>query len=268
MNAIHKRKAAKLFFAIVFIYTVGGIALYFFQDKILFHPKPLSREYRFSFEQTFEEINIPFEKDNLNILRFKTSSNPKGVVLFYHGNMENVEHYKNYPSFFLRNNYEVWMIDYPGFGKTTGSRTEKIMNAQALLMYDLAVKEINNNIIIYGKSMGTGVASYVAANRNCMQLILETPYYSISALAKHYFPIYPVNSLIKYSFPVHNYLKKVQALITVFHGTKDEVVPYKHSRWLKEENKNIELITLENGKHNNLSDFNRFQKKMDSLLIK
>ena len=131
-----------------------------------------------------------------------------------------------------------------------------------MLVYRLAGEQVHSDsIIVYGKSIGTGIAAYVAANSNCRQLILETPYYSMKVLAGHYFPIYPVNSLIKYSFPVHYYLKKVQAPITVFHGTKDEVVPYKHSRWLKEENKNIELITIENGKHNNLSAFDPVSEK-------
>jgi uncharacterized protein len=268
MNTGLKRRIRKIIIAIGAIYIIGGIVLYFIQDNILFHPKPLSKEHKFSFEQPFEEINIPFEKDNLNIVKFPTT-NRKGIVLFYHGNMKNVEHYKKYPPLFLRNHYELWMIDYPGFGKTTGRRTEKIMEKQALLMYDIASKEIkSDSVIIYGKSLGTGVASYAAANRPCKQLILETPYYSIPSLAKHYFPVYPVTALIKYSFPVHDYLQKVQASITIFHGTKDEVVPFKHSKWLKEENKNLELITIENGKHNNLSDFDLFQKKIDSLLIK
>ena len=269
MNAGLKRRIRNIVIAVAIIYIVGGVVLYFVQDSILFHPKPLSKEYKFSFQQPFEEINIPFEKNNLNIVKFQPDSRRKGIVLFYHGNMKNVEHYKKYPPIFLRNHYEVWMIDYPGFGKTTGKRTEKIMEEQGLALYDMATKAIkSDSIIIYGKSMGTGVASYIASHRNCQQLILETPYYSIRSLAKHYFPIYPVKSLIKYFFPVHDYLKKVQAPITIFHGTKDEVVPYKHSKWLKEENKNLELITIEKGRHNNLSNFDLFQKKMDSLLIK
>lgn len=242
--------------------------MYFIQDKILFHPKPLPKEHKFSFEQPFEEINIPFGKDNLNLVKFP-AINRKGIVLFYHGNMKNVEHYKKYPPIFIRSHYEIWMIDYPGFGKTTGRLTEQIMKEQALLMYDLALKGIKtDSIIIYGKSLGTGVASYVAANRDCKRLILETPYYSIPSLAKHYFPIYPVKSLIKYSFPVYEYLKRIQIPVTIFHGIKDEVVPYKHSKWLKEENRKSELITIENGKHNNLSNSDLFQKKIDSLLIK
>jgi uncharacterized protein len=269
MNERFKRRFRKIIFSIAAIYVFSGFVLYFIQDKILFHPKPLSREHKFSFEQPFEELNIAFENENLSIVKFRPHNNSKGIILFYHGNVENVEHYRKYPPIFLRNDYEVWMIDYPGFGKTTGKLTEKIMGKQALLTYDLASKQVRaDSIIIYGKSMGTGVASYVAANRACEQLILETPYHDIASLAKHYFPIYPVTALIKYSFPVHAYLKKVQAPITVFHGTKDEVIPYFHSKCLNEENKNVELITIKNGKHNNLSDFDLFQKKIDSLLIK
>jgi uncharacterized protein len=268
MTGLVKRRIKRIIISIAAIYIVGGAVLYFIQDMILFHPKHLSKGHVFSFERPFEEINIPFGKNNLSIVKFPTT-NRKGIALFYHGNMENVEHYKKYPPFFLRNGYELWMIDYPGFGKTTGRLTEKVIKEQALLMYDMASKLINrDSIVIYGKSIGTGVASYVASSRDCKHLILETPYYSIPSLGKHYFPIYPVNLLIKYSFPIHDYLKKVQAPITIFHGAKDEVVPYKHSKWLKEENKNLELITIEKGKHNNLSDFDLFQRKLDSLLIK
>jgi uncharacterized protein len=251
------------------IYVAGGVVLYFIQEKILFHPKPLPKEHRFSFDEPFEEINISAGENNISIVKFKPKSNRKGIVLYYHGNMENVEHYKKYPAFFLRNNYEIWMIDYPGFGKTTGKRTEAIIYEQALLMYNLALKEItSDSIIIYGKSIGTGIASYVASNKNCIQLILETPYYRIPSLAEHYFPFYPVRMMIKYSFPNHEYLRKVTAPVTILHGTKDEVVPYKQSKLLKKENPKIELIAIPDGKHNNLSEFDLFQKKIDSLLFK
>jgi uncharacterized protein len=267
MNAKFKGEIKTFLIAIVAIYLIGGIVLYFVQDRILFHPKPLSKDHRFLFEQPFEEINIPIDNSNLNIVKFKSIGVRKGIVLFYHGNMENVEHYKQYPAFFLRSNYEIWMIDYPGFGKSTGLRKEKLIDQEALMMYHMASKEINgDSIVIYGKSIGTGVASYVASKRECKQLILETPYYSVSSLARHYCPIYPVNWMIRYSFPIHDYLKEVKEPVTIFHGTKDEVISYKHSTWLKKENNKIELITIENGMHNNLATFQLFQDKLDSLL--
>jgi len=248
-------------FVVVLLYVGGGIILYFIQDNLLFHPRPVSNDHHYSFDIPFEELNIPFKTGNLNIIKFKTTLAKKGLVLFYHGNMKNVEHYAKYPALFVRNGYDVWMIDYPGFGKTTGRRSEKIIYEQALLMYDLAVGNINSDsLVIYGKSIGTGIASHVAANRKCRRLILETPYYSINALARHYFPMYPVVPMTKYTLPIYEDLQNVNAPINFFHGTKDEVVPYRQALRLKKEKPSIELITIEGGKHNNLSGFSLFQE--------
>jgi len=264
-----RQRVQRVLLALVAIYFIGGAVLYFTQDHLLFHPKPLPKEYKFSFQPSFQEANILFNNNNVNIIKFKPAHQRKGVVLFYHGNMGNVEHYRQYPSIFLRNEYEIWMIDYPGFGKTTGKLTEKLLDSEALLMYDLAAKQISaDSITIYGKSIGTGVASFVASKKNCRILILETPYYSIPSLAKNYFPIYPVNLMIKYSFPIHTYLKNIKCPITIFHGTGDEVISYKHSLRLKNDNKKIELISIQNGKHNDLSRYDLFQKKLDSLLAR
>src|SRR5688572_15008169 len=203
MNRRTGRRIKRVLLIAFILYIVGGIVLIFIQDLILFHPKQVSRNHQFSFDLPFEELNIPFGNDNLNIIQFKTSGIKKGLVLFYHGNMKNVEHYSKYPPIFLRNGYDVWMIDYPGFGKTTGKRSEKIMYEQSLIMYDLANKSTkSDSIVVYGKSIGTGIASYVATNRKCRRLILETPYYSINALARHFFPFYPVVPMTSYSFPV------------------------------------------------------------------
>ena len=83
-----------------------GYPPYLFADRRLslfspgaffFHPRSLPADHRFSFSQPFEEMNIPFGKTNLNLFRFKAGGQRKGIVLFFHGNRENVEHYKQYP---------------------------------------------------------------------------------------------------------------------------------------------------------------------------
>ncbi len=103
---------------------------------------------------------------------------------------------------FTRNKYEVWMMDYPGFGKSTGKLTEQIMYDDAATLYQMARARFSkDSIIIYGKSLGTGVASQLASVKDCKRLILETPYYSIEALMKHYAFIYPVSLMAKYHFP-------------------------------------------------------------------
>jgi fermentation-respiration switch protein FrsA (DUF1100 family) len=134
-------------------------------------------------------------------------------------------------------------------------------------MYGMAREEVAaGEIIIYGKSLGTGIAAQLASTQTCRQLILETPYYSVPTIAQNKFPILPARLLVKYHFPTYSFLPKVKAPVVMFHGTHDEVISYKQALKLKKENSAATLVTLENGKHNNLSQFPLFQNTLDSLL--
>jgi uncharacterized protein len=267
MKSKYWPKARKILIILGLIYLIAGILLYFFQDLLLFHPVPKKMEESYHFSLPFEELNFKVGERNLNLVKFKPEGEAKGLVIFFHGNMKNVEHYKNYPAYFTQRNYEVWIPDYPGFGKSTGERTEENFYRDARTIYDSATKANHSeNVIIYGKSIGTGVAAYLASVKPCKRLILETPYYSIEALAKSFVPFYPVALMARYSFPVYQFINQSDASVTIFHGTKDEVVPYYHSVRLSIENKRTELVRIENGRHNNLSSFPLYQHKLDSLL--
>lgn len=160
------------------------------------------------------------------------------------------------------------MMDYPGFGKSTGPRTEERLYEEALMVYDSAVKATHSShILIYGKSIGTGIAAWLSTQRPHSELILETPYYSIERLAAHYLPMYPVSLMSKYKLPVGEYVKKGSGPAVIFHGTDDGVVPYDQGKKLAEENPRAELITIEGGRHNNLASFSLFRKKLDSILV-
>lgn len=246
-----------------------GFALYFLQDKFIFHPKKLPSDYQYSFDIPFRQIDLPVtENKNLSIVQFTVADSlRKGIVLYFHGNRENINRYAPFAKNFTRNNYEVWMMDYPGFGKSTGKRNEKILYEDALLFYKMAISRIAaDSIIIYGKSLGTGIAAYVASEKDCKRLILETPYYSMDALAKHYFFLYPVALMSKYSLPTYLHFEYIKAPITIFHGTNDWVIPHKQAKKLTALRAGTELITIEKGKHNNLNNFALYQKKLDSLL--
>ncbi len=141
------------------------------------------------------------------------------------------------------------------------------MHEDAAILYQMARARFGkDSIIIYGKSIGTGVATQLASLKDCKKLILETPYYSIDALARHYAFIYPVSWMLRYHFPNYEYLKKVEAPVTTIHGKKDEVIPYAQSQKLVNENPAIKLVTIEGGKHNNLNDSPLFQEQLDALL--
>jgi alpha-beta hydrolase superfamily lysophospholipase len=255
---------------IIFIYCVVGIALYYLQDNFLFRPTVLPRNYQYHFDVPFSELEIPFNKtDTLNLVKFTpVDSVRKGVVIYFHGNKENINRFAKFSSNFTRLGYEVWMADYPGYGKTVGNRTEKILYEQSLQIYKMASsKYAKDSIVIYGKSLGTGIAAYLASRYDCKQLILETPYYSIPDLLGYYAFIYPMQRMSKYKIPTYQYLEDVKVPIIIFHGTNDGVIPYSCAVKLKEVLKPTDqFITIEKGSHNDLDDFPLYHQKLDSLL--
>ena len=255
---------------ILLVYAIIGIVFFYFQDKILFHPQKLAADYQYKFKGRVEEINIPFnETDTMNIVKFLPDSVPiKGVVIYYHGNMKNIAHYANFVAPFLKSGYEVWMEDYPGFGKSTGEITEQKLYDQALQVKKLADGKFHSDsIIIYGKSLGTGIAANVATRTKAKMLILETPYYSIPSLFSSYAFMYPNEQMSNYKLSTNLFLQDVACPVIIFHGTSDGVIPYRNARKLLSVLKSTDkFITVEGASHNNVNANPIYFNSIDSLL--
>jgi len=265
-----KKKIFRWVKLIVLLYCIIGIGIYYLQDKILFHPQPVGRDSTYNFAAAYREVNLPYSKDvNINIIEFTTKDTPvKGVVLYFHGNRNNISRYAAYAPNFTRNGYEVWMMDYPGYGKSTGDFTEQQLYNWALVFYTLARARYSpGQIILYGKSMGTGIAAQLATIRDSKALILESPYYSLPSIVSSYFPVYPMERMIHFKIPTWQYLQQVPTTVTIFHGTDDGVIRFGNCKrllpYLKKED---QLIKIEGGSHNDLSDYPLYQQKLDSLL--
>jgi uncharacterized protein len=266
---MNKKKLFRWIKVILLLYGVIGIAIYYLQDYILFRPEKVASDQLYHFPIPYKELNIPLnDQTNISIIQFTTAVAPKGVVLYFHGNRKNISRYAKYAPNFTGNGYEVWMIDYPGYGKSTGPLTEQRFYDFADQFYVLARSRFSkDSIVIYGKSLGSGIAAWLASRKGCKQLILETPYYSITSLCNRYFPIYPVNRLIHYKIPSYQYLKQVTAPISIFHGNSDWVITYNNAQRLIPSLKPAdEFITIPGGSHNDLNDFPLFHQKLDSLL--
>ena len=267
---MNKQKIVKWIKIIVVVYAIIGIALYALQDLLLFHPVVVQKDSVYQFSQPYKELFIPIDAEtNINIIQFQVADAvSKGVVLYFHGNKTNISRYEPFAKNFTKNNYAVWMIDYPGFGKSTGKITEATLYEQALQLYKLArVNYQPSSIIIYGKSIGTGIATQLASIRDCKKLILETPYYGLATLVNNWLWMYPVKRMIHYQIPTYEYISKVTAPISIFHGSNDELIALSNASKLKGKLKPLdEFIVIENGTHNNLNSFPIMQQKLDSLL--
>lgn len=251
------------------IYCSAGLLFYYCQDKFLLHPIALDANYKYAFSYKFKEVNIPMEEDvNLNVLQFFPKDSAKGVVLYFHGNTGNAGTFAHNAEYFTEKGYELWIPDYPGFGKSTGEFKEALVNSEARQVYKLARHHFpEDKIIVYGLSLGTGPAAYIAAKQKIRLLILNSPYSSLPSLFSRYAPIYPMSRMANYKFPVDEYLKETPSPVIIFHGTADKTIPYRESSKLKKVLKPIDqFISIEEGGHNNLPTFPIYQQKMDSIL--
>ncbi len=244
-------------------------ALYFMQEKLLFLPSVLGQEYQYQFNHNFEELN--FETDDgavLNAIHFKIK-NPKGVMLYFHGNAGDLSRWGTIAEFFVEKHYDVLIMDYRTFGKSKGKLSENVFYSDAQLFYDYLKAHYNeDDITLYGRSLGTGIATYLASENKPKQLILETPYYNMADVGKSRFPFLPVKTLLKYQFPTNAFIKSVSCPVTMFHGTNDQVVPYSSAEKLFKEvtKENISFITIEGGNHNDLINFEDYHKVIENVL--
>lgn len=240
---------------------IAVLAVYFFQERLIFLSETLPPDYEYTFDASFEEISIATEDGSqLYALHF-TVEKPAGIVLYFHGNAGNLSKWGSIASQFTSLNYDVLMMDYRGYGKSTGARNEKQLYNDANLFYNKA-KELfpESRIIVFGRSLGTTFATYVASQNKPRKLILESPFYSLESLAEDRYPFLPVKKLLKFRFNTASFIDGVSCGITIIHGTEDGVVPIDSANLLFKsipEHQGI-MVRIKNGKHNNLGKFQEY----------
>jgi len=229
------KKPLILFFILINIYAILCGGLYFFQENLIFHPQKIPTDYVYEFDADFEEITLETnDRALLNGLHFKVK-NPKGVILYYHGNAGSLYRWGEIAQYFVQKQYDVVIMDYRNFGKSEGNLTEEYLYEDSLTWYEYTKNAYPNiKIIVYGRSLGTTFATYVASQNKVQNLILETPFYSLEDEASKRFKWLPVKKLLKYTMPTYQYIEKVSCPITIFHGTQDAVVSHENGQKLFE----------------------------------
>ncbi|WP_103069556.1 alpha/beta hydrolase [Aquimarina sediminis] len=270
---ISYRKIGRRFIRFTLFITIlilfGYLYLYFRQEHFFFSPKILEKDYTYSFNQPFEEINIPVEKDViLNAVLFKTKGISKGVILYYHGNAGAIHEWGRRASLYTKNNYDILFVDYRGYGKSDGFyQKESELYNDAQKIYDYTkTRYPEKNIIVLGFSIGTGFASYTASKNNPKLLILEAPYYAWDDFIANITPV--PKMLIRYEIPSYKFLENVACPIQIFHGTNDVLInPQENSKRLKSLYPNkIEYSTIKGAGHNGIYITKQYYDELKELL--
>lgn len=246
---------------------IGGCSFYATQERMIFFPEPIAKDYKYSFNAEFEELFLNSGDGEINAIHFK-NKNPKGVILYFHGNAGSLNSWASLGEEFLKTGYDFFIFDYRGYGKSTGPRSEQSFHKDGLMLYDYLKKSFKEEqIVLYGRSLGSGFATKVASENNPKTLILETPYHNFKSVAKYHFPFLPVGLILRWTIPTNEWITKVKSPILIFHGTEDEVIPYEQAILLKELIKEQDtFVTLNEGTHSNVTAFPEYAVYMKKYL--
>lgn len=264
---MNKKKVLLLLLIIPILYFGTGIFVCTFIDQIAFIPEAMdpNEEYQFNFD--FEEQFVILETgDSISTVYSKTSEDSKGLILFLHGNSQNLELWAQISPDYHKRAYDVVMCDYPGFGKSSGKHSEKNLYATADKMYDWATERYNpEEIIIVGRSIGSIPASYLASKHRVKKVILETPLGNMGLLIKHKFPWAPVCKRLYSRFAVDQWLEKSKSEIHIIRSEFDELTTLACSENLLGLAQSHFLV--EGAEHGNLRGFDSYQKRISELLL-
>ena len=251
------------------VYLVAWMGFYMFQDKIIFQHKKLDKKYTFRFDQPFDEHFIQTEDgESLNALLFKTQKPSKGLILYFHGNADNLQRWGEYAVDFTKLGYDILLADYRGYGKSTGVPTEIDFYRDAMAILGWAKANIpHSHLIIYGRSLGSAVASNLAMVANPDLLILETPFDDLKGAM--FAPLGPLLNFfsLHYEFSTKTFLAKVTCKKVIIHGSKDRVVRLSSALRLKPLlGADDRFVIITGGSHRNLRDFESYHTTLADVL--
>jgi alpha-beta hydrolase superfamily lysophospholipase len=258
-------KLLVVFFALVIIL---GIVVSYSQERLIFFPEKLPKDFKFLYLNPFKEYFIPVDKKTkIHGLLFK-AQNPKGLVFFLHGNAGSNSTWGLLADFYLENQYDFFVPDYRGYGKSDGKITsEKQLLGDVQIAFDTLKKEYEGKkIVIIGFSIGSGPAAYLASKNDPSLLALQAPYYNFPDLAKKYFQLLP-KFLVRYKFRTDQYIQQVKCPVVIFHGDRDEIIYTGSSEKLKQHFKpGDKLFILKAQPHNGINENPDYQKNVSNLL--
>lgn len=243
------------------VYAVGAVALYAYQRKMLYVPSP-------EYAHEFDSLELQNEQEALKIAILNPGQSR--AIIYFGGNAEAVI-FNAEP--FLKNfqEYTVYLANYRGYGGSTGSPTEQGLYSDSLALYD-RVRANHNSVSLIGRSLGSGVATFLASQREVSHLALITPYDSIKNVAQAHVPIYPVGLLIKDRYDSVKKATKVSAPVLIVMAELDSIIPNSHSIKLSEafRQEQVSIVNIKGADHNNVSldldYYSNLKRFMDSGL--
>ena len=223
-----RKNLLQLVLIIFFLYFFVLVFLYFYQRNLLYHPN----ENNYSGDKisvNIMKVKIP-TSDNLELLGWYHEKNLKDykTLIYFHGNAGSLENRIHKLNHFKDMNINFLIIAWRGFSGNKGKPSEQGLYEDGISAINWLIKKgVNDkNLILYGESLGTGVATHLAQNKSYAGVVLETPFTSMVDTAKIFYPYIPVNLLLRDKFENYKKVKNINSPILVMHGEVDQIVPF------------------------------------------
>ena len=242
------------------LYGAAMAWLWFKQEKLLFAPDVLAASHPLAKAPDIHELTIDVPGATLSALHLRLPA-PKGVVFFLHGNGGSLESWFINPEFYRRANYDLFMIDYRGYGKSTGQiESEAQLRADVRTAWaTVAPQYAGRKVVFYGRSLGTGLAAGLAAELGDIPdlTVLVSPYISMTALAAEHYSWVP-QALLRYPLRTSELVGRIRGPLMLIHGEQDQLIPSSHSDTLKMLAPQAMLLHIAEAAHNDLQDFDAY----------
>ncbi len=252
-----KRKILENMIYFLLIYFIACAILYFLQRKLIYFPTA-------KISHGLNQLKLVNNNESIDVIVLNEGKNE--ALIYFGGNAESViynaeDFLKEFPQ------HTVYLLNYRGYGESTGNPTEKGIFSDALFLFD-KVKNKHQKISVIGRSLGTGVAVYLASRRPINKIALITPYDSIKSLGQSKFIIFPVFLLLKDKYDSLSRVKHIQAQTIALVAENDEIIPKKHSLRLINEfpSEQITAITIKNSGHNDISYKEEYYQHLKDFL--
>ncbi|MDH3671539.1 MAG: alpha/beta hydrolase [Gammaproteobacteria bacterium] len=219
---------------LVAAYLILATLLYVFQDGLIYYPARQLVVTPNQFGLDYEPVSLETEDGvRLSAWYLEANPTPRGVLLFFHGNAGNISHRIVSLQLFNRLGLSTFIIDYRGFGESEGKPSEAgtYLDAEAAWRYLVEQRKIDpSQIVIFGRSLGAAIASYVASKHTPRALIIESAFTSAADLAGRYYPFMPVRWLTRFKYNTLDYVGTIKCPLLVVHSRHDNVIPFSHGR--------------------------------------
>ena len=226
------RMIATLIAAATIFYVLLGVALYFMQERMVFLARLPGRELEVSPQDAgFKYVDVHFKTaDGLTLHGWYVyAHNPRGTVLFLHGNAGNISHRLDSIAIFHELGLNTFIIDYRGYGQSEGKPGEEGTYRDAEAAWEHLVTERGEDparIIVFGRSIGGAVASWLATEHKPAALIVESSFTSAIEMAAHLYPFMPVRLISRLRYPVIDFVARITCPVLIVHSRDDEIIPF------------------------------------------